>query len=632
MLQKIRDRLTGGFAMAILAIIFVPFAFFGVTDYNFLSAGWAAKVNDAEISLFQLDNAYQNQVLQLSEYGELPADYLASIKASILERLIRDTLVDLHVAESGYRVDDAMVTELIQDAPQFQEDGVFKKELYYDWLAQTAQDARVFETQQRLAIRNSQLQRGIGATAFVTPSEYRRYLNLFGEQREVSLATFDVAALADTVVVREEDISDYYNARPDEFLSPETVDFEFIELRRDLLTQGVEITEEELLRHYEESRNRFLQDEQRQARHILITFDDDEAAAEEQAVALTARANAGEPFEDLARQYSKDGGTAEQGGDLGAILQTQMPGVLGDTIFSMREGEIQGPVRSDFGFHVVRLDEVIVGGPLPLDEVRGELEGELKTQVADAKFLEVERALADALFDANDLQVMAEASGLEIALATGFTRSGGEPFGASQAVIDAIFDDGMLYEGQISDVIEIDRNRSAIFQVKEYHPEARKTLDQVRADIKFNLQSQRALNMVQERVRLFVDALREGQAFAAVASEFEAVATRPALVARQDENMDPVVLDAIFRSKKPAPGSVRIDNTVSSAGDVTVFMITAVVPGRPEAIPLADRDARKEQLESSAGASDYIAYVTELGQRASIERSDEALQGQDLFQ
>jgi peptidyl-prolyl cis-trans isomerase D len=573
MLQKIRDRLTGGFAMAILAIIFVPFAFFGVTDYNFLSAGWAAKVNDAEISLFQLDNAYQNQVLQLSElseYGELPADYLASIKASILERLIRDTLVDLHVAESGYRVDDAMVTELIQDAPQFQEDGVFKKELYYDWLAQTAQDARVFETQQRLAIRNSQLQRGIGATAFVTPSEYR---NLFGEQREVSLATFDVAALADTVVVREEDISDYYNARPDEFLSPETVDFEFIELRRDLLTQGVEITEE-----------------------------DDEAAAEEQAVALTARANAGEPFEDLARQYSKDGGTAEQGGDLGAILQTQMPGVLGDTIFSMREGEIQGPVRSDFGFHVVRLDEVIVGGPLPLDEVRGELEGELKTQVADAKFLEVERALADALFDANDLQVMAEASGLEIALATGFTRSGGEPFGASQAVIDAIFDDGMLYEGQISDVIEIDRNRSAIFQVKEYHPEARKTLDQVRADIKFNLQSQRALNMVQERVRLFVDALREGQAFAAVASEFEAVATRPALVARQDENMDPVVLDAIFRSKKPAPGSVRIDNTVSSAGDVTVFMITAVVPGRPEAIPLADRDARKEQLESSAGA------------------------------
>ena len=138
--------------MAILAIIFVPFAFFGVTNYNFLSAGWAAKVDDVEISLFQLENAYQNQLLQLSEYGELPAPYLASIKSGVLESLIRDTLVEMHVAGSGYRVDDAMVTEIIQGAPQFQEDGVFNRELYYTWLDQTAQDARVFEARQRQSV------------------------------------------------------------------------------------------------------------------------------------------------------------------------------------------------------------------------------------------------------------------------------------------------------------------------------------------------------------------------------------------------------------------------------------------------------------------------------------------------
>ena len=631
MLQKIRDRLTGGFAMAILAIIFVPFAFFGVTNYNFLSAGWAAKVDDVEISLFQLESAYQNQLLQLSEYGELPAPYLASIKSGILERLIRDTLVELHVVETGYRVDDAMVTELIQDAPQFQEDGVFNKELYYTWLAQTAQDARLFEAQQRQSIRSSQLQRGIGATAFVTPSEYRRYLNLVGEQRQVSIATFDVAALAETVVVKEEDIVAYYDARPDEFRSPETVDFDYIELRRDWLTQEVEITEEALLRQYEESANRYQQDEQRQARHILITFDDDEAGAEEQAVALTIRVNAGEPFEDLARQYSKDGGTAEQGGDLGRILQTQMPGPLGDAIFTMQKGEIQGPIRSDFGFHVVRLDDIIVGGPLPLDQVRGELEAELRTRAADARFLELERTLADALFDANDLEVMAETSGLKVAVATGFTRSGGEPFGGSQAAIDAVFDENVLFNGQISDVIEVDRNRSAVIQVKEYHPEARRSLDQVRSDITFNLQSERALNMTQDRARRFSEALQDGQAFDVAASEVEAQVTPAVVVDRQDETIDPVVLDRIFRAKKPAPGNARIDDAITSIGDVAIFMITAVVPGRPEAIPLADRDARKDQLESAAGASDYIAYVSELAQRASIERSDD-LQQQDLFQ
>jgi len=631
MLQKIRDKLTGKFAIALLAVIFVPFAFFGITDYNFLSAGWAAKVDDTEISLFQLENAYQNQLLQLSEYGELPAEYLTSIKRSILERLIRDTLVDLHVAESGYRIDDGMVAELIQRAPQFREDGVFKKELYYTWLDQTAQDATVFEARQRQSIRVSQLQRGIGATAFVTPSEYRRYLNLYAEQRQVSIATFDVAALADTVVVKDEDIATNYDASPDAFLSPESVDFEYIEVRRDLLTQAVEISEEELLQYYEESINRFQQDEQRQARHILILFDDDEVAAEQQAAALAARARAGEPFEDLARQYSQDGGTSAQGGDLGTILQSQMPGALGEAIFAMRKGELQGPVRSEFGFHVVRLDDIVAGGPLPLDQVRGELEGELKTRAADARFLTAERALSDALFDANDLLVMADRSGLEVALATGYTRTGGEPFGGSQAVIDAVFDTGVLHEGQISDVIEVDINRSVVIKVKEYHEQTRKSLDEVREEIRFALQSERALNMVEDRARRFIDALQNGATFEAAAADVEAAVMPSITVGRQNETIDANVLNEIFRAKKPLPGNARIESVISTAGDYAVFMITAVTPGQPESIPLADRDARKDELEAAAGAADFSAYVSELEQRANIERSDTALQQQDIF-
>jgi len=632
MLQKIRDRLTGGFAMVILGIIFVPFAFFGISNFNFLSAEWAARVDDVDITLFQLENAYQNQLLQFSEFGELPVEYLTSIKRGILEELIRDTLVRSHVAKSGYRIDDAMVTALIQGATQFQEGGVFSMDLYYRWLDRTAQDASVFEAQQRQGIRVGQLQRGIGATAFVTPSEYRRYLNLFGEQRQVSIATFDVAALAETVVVKEEEITAYYDARPNAFLSPETVDFEYIELRRDVLMQAIEISEQELLEYYEESTNRFQHDEQRQARHILITFDGDEAAAEELAVALTARTRAGEPFEDLARQYSKDGGTSEQGGDLGTILQSQMPGALGDAIFAMQKGEIQGPVKSDFGFHVVRLDDIAGGGPLALDEVRGELEGELKTRAADAEFLELQRKLADALFDVNDLKVMAETSGLAVALVTGYTRTGGAPFGGSQVVIDAVFDESVLADGQISDVIEIDNNRTAVIQVKEYHPEARKTIDDVRDDITFTLQSERALNMIQDRARRFSEGLKDGQAFAAAAFEVEAAVTPSVLVGRQDETIDAGVLNEIFRARKPAPGNARIDSSMTTTGDYAVFMITAVIPGRPESIPLADRDARKDDLEAKSGAADFSAYVAELGQRASIERSDEALQQQDFFQ
>jgi peptidyl-prolyl cis-trans isomerase D len=199
-------------------------------------------------------------------------------------------------------------------------------------------------------------------------------------------------------------------------------------------------------------------------------------------------------------------------------------------------------------------------------------------------------------------------------------------------MIDTIFDEAVLVNGQISDVIEVDNNRSSVVQVTEYHPEARKTLDEVRDDITFTLQSERALNMIQDRARRFSEALQEGKEFDVAASEVEAAVTPAVIVGRQDEKIDAAVLDAVFRARKPSPGNARIDNAVTTGGDYAVFMLTAVIPGRPESIPLAERDARKDELESRAGNADYTAYVTELAHRASIERSEEALQQQDFFQ
>lgn len=631
MLQTIRDRFTGGFALGILALIAVPFAFFGITDYNFLNSGFAAKVGDDEISIFELENAYQNQLLQLTDYGNLPPEYRQLIKEGVLNSLIRDRLVEQYVSSNGFRVGDNLVTEMIQEAPQFQEDGVFKKELYYSWLDETVQDAAVFEARQRQGIRVGQLQRGVGATAFVTPAEYRRYINLIAEQRQVSLATFDVAALADTIVVRDEDIQALYDSRPNDFMSPESVDFGYLELRRDLLAENAEISEEELQQYYQDSTNRFQQDEQRQASHILITFDDDEAAAEELASTLTARANAGEPFEDLARSYSKDGGTAQQGGDLGTILQSQMPGAVGDAIFSMEKGEILGPVRSVFGFHVVQLRDIVSGGPLPLDQVRGELEQELRVRKGDEAFRNLERRIADALFDAQDMQSVAAAAGIEMQSATGFTRSGGEPFGANQTVIDTVFDSRILDDRQISDVIEIDANRSVVVQVTEYHPEARRSLDEVRDEIVFGEQSERALNIIQDRSRRLLEALGEGQEFSAVADQLEAEYTPTQSVARLSDTIDRAVLDAVFRVKKPSAGKARLGSTVTTTGDYAVFMVNAVIPGRPEAIPLADRDSRKEELQRASGQADFSAFVSELERRADVAISEDALAEPDFL-
>lgn len=626
MLQEIRDRFTGKFALAILLLLAVPFAFFGI-PYDFAGGGYAARVNDVEISIGQLQNAYQQALARYAESGaEIPPELHGVIRDAVLDDIIRETLVSQHLAEEGYRITDEMITDFIRQVPIWQQDGEFQPNLYYDWLDQQMLTAPQFEESRRQAMRADQFQRGIAATAFVTPAEYRRYLNLYGEQRRASIATFDTEAVAEGIEVEELQVAEYYEAHPEEFRAPEAVDLAYIEIDRRELAGNVEVTEEELQAYYEQVKGRYLQDEQREARHILVAFGEDEEAARLEAAALAERARAGEPFEDLARQYSDDSGTAEQGGDLGPVLKSQMPGALGDAIFSMQEGEIAGPVRSDFGFHVVRLDDVQAGGSLPLEQVRAEIERELRDEKVAGRYRELERKLSDALFDAQDLQAMADAAGLEVETATGFTRAGGEPFGNNQAAIDAVFDPMVLEDGRISEIVELDANRSAVFEVREHHPATVRPLQEVRDRIVAQLRTQRAQEIVRERAAALAASLEQGAEFREAAEAAGAEVTASALLRRQDENVDPRVLEAVFRAPKPAGSEdPSIGEAVTREGDYAVYSVAAVQPGRPEAIPLEERDQRKLQLAAESGQADYTALLLELQREAEIVKAEDPL-------
>jgi len=314
-----------------------------------------------------------------------------------------------------------------------------------------------------------------------------------------------------------------------------------------------------------------------------------------------------------------------------------MPDGLGDAIFSMAKGEIIGPVKSEFGYHVVQLDDIIAGGPLPFDQVRAELERELRDNAANDRYRMLERTLADAMFDATDLQSMTGSTGLEVQSENSYTRTGGGVFGANQAVIDAVFDPRVLDDGQISDIIEVDADRTIVLKVSTHHEASRQSLEVVREQIIFSMQSGRALNIIQDRSSRLTEALEEGkqfgetEQFGETAFQLEAEYVPSVVVGRVDETMDRDLLNAIFTAKKPSAGNSRLGSVVTSVGDYVVFMVNAVMPGRPESIPLAERDARKENLQSQAGAADLNAFVSELQRRADIERNEDAFAEQEFL-
>jgi peptidyl-prolyl cis-trans isomerase D len=631
MLQNIREKFTGWIAIAILALIGFSFIFVGL-NYSFIGQSYAAKVDGVDISVAQFENAYREQLQSDPRLMQLPEEFRGQLRRNILEQLIQQRVIDNYLDEAGYQISDQQVTAMIQRAPEFQVDGRFDMETYRNLLAQAGYEPARFEASQRIALRRDQLQRAIRGSALVSPAEYRRFLNLAAEQRVVRIASINVDAVKSEIDVTEEMITAFYDDNPALYQLPESADVEYVEISRADVSQAISITEQELVDYYEFNKDRYLQDEQRQARHILIEFGDDEDAAEQEARGLLARARSGESFEVLAEEFSDDSGTASNGGDLGVLTESQLGGALGGAVFAMNEGDIEGPVKTDFGFHVVRLDRVLERGPLPLDQVRGELITELQDQEAESLYRDLERKLSDALFDATDIRTLAEAVGAEVKVMTGFTRQGGEPLGANEGAIEAIFDESVLDGGLLSGIVELDANRSAVFAVTNHVEATRQPLDDVREQVIETLTAQRAETLMGDKVDRTLAALEGGAPFdeAAEAEGFSTAA--PVAMTRNAQEMDQQILSSVFTAPKPTQGKPTFGSSRTQDGGFAVYSIDAVVPGRPETIPLAERDTGKLQLADQSGMGDFVAFVQALRADADVVVNEDVLAAQDLLQ
>ena len=631
MLQNIRERFTGRFALVVLALICLPFLFFGVPN-DFIATEDVASVDDINISQPYFENQYQNEMLRYDSEGiEIPDEARIFVRQNVLNNIINDVLTEKFINENGINISDEFIARVIQSSPEFMIDGQFSRDRYYTWLNERVIEPSLFEENQRINIRKGQLERGIRATSFVTPSEYRRYLNLIGEQRNVTIAEIDLSVLADPINLEEEDIQEYYSSRSNEFLQPESIDFSYIELRKDQLNNDLEITDDEILQYYNDSGQRFAQDERRQASHILILLGEDEALSIQRANDTLERINNGESFSDLVLAISDDEGSKRSDGDLGMLPRSQLPGALGDAIFSMAEGEISEVVRTDFGFHIVRLDRVESDGKVPLELVESELKQELILQKAGQNFTDQERALSDALFDADNLSQLADIIGLEVMTEEFFSSQGGGSFGSNQIVIDAVFDAHRDNNFELSDILEIDANRSIVFQIERYNEAKVRPLGDVRDTIVADMKLVSAEVLANDIATRLEGLLIKGESIQEVANELSSVTTVNKLMNRASEDDDFMLQASVFGEKRPKDGVPRIGTVIMSNGNYAVYSVTESIYGIPESIPQNERDDARELLNQRSGLSDYSAFISELEQRADITKNDEIISSSSLF-
>lgn len=638
MLQSIRDRLTGILAFFILGILVIPFAFVGVNSY-FTSGteNIVARINDKEITFNDFNQSYSNfrrrmQQIMGAAFDPLEYDTLVA-RREHLDRLIDEELINQAAGTMGLAVDDERLGDQIRSIPAFQVDGVFNAEVYQARLRAQGLTPKQFEQEMRLQSVFAQLPTALTSSSFSTRDELNRYVALLDEKREFQTVIFNRDLNSIPAEVASEEILEFYEANPDRFQSEEQVVIDYLELDAVEVATGTEPDEDFLRARFEQQEGRFITPEQRRASHILIEVTPDAAEAEKETARQTAedlsrRIKGGEDFAALAAEYSDDLGSRDSGGDLGWIEPGLMTELFEQALYELTVAEpVSGPVQTGFGWHVIRLDEVIAASGMAFEEARQVLIDEHLKEEAEREYLEIADRLVDLIYeDPTTLEHAASALGLEIKTTGPFGRIGGEGIAANPEVVAAAFSDMVMEQESVSDPIDVEENHMVMLHLREYLPAVTRPLEEVSDEIMSELLTQRADEAARKSAESVMSALENGtKNFAELSEEAELQLVTVNAAGRRDIDPDPVLIGGIFMLEKPDPDSVTRAVLGTSNGSAVVELISVTAGELAEDAFLA-RQQYERQIANAMASAEAMGLLAQLRDSAIIQVYEEQLQ------
>ncbi|HXS80115.1 MAG TPA: SurA N-terminal domain-containing protein [Gammaproteobacteria bacterium] len=633
MLQRIHDSFGKAIVVVILGLISITFIFWGINRSDFSltgNANFAARVNGEKIPLLDFDRALQDRQNQYQQIyrSELPEDVRRELRRAVIEDLVKDAAIRQRVEAQGYRASNERVAQSVREAAAFQIDGQFSLDSYRAKLANAGYTPTWFEAQQRQALAVGDLQDGIVDSSFLTPAEFRRYVELYNQKREVAYALFEVEGFSANVAVDDAAIASRYENNQTSYQTTETVDLEYVELALADVAATVEVTDEQLRKTYEEERARFETPEQRRARHILISVPEgQDDAAQATAEGVVARLRGGEDFAAVAAEVSADAGTKAQGGELPWLARGQLAGPFEDALFALQVGEISEPVRGDDGFHIIRLDEVRAGEVQPFEAVREEIASETKTREGENEFYDRANKLGEEAFDAyDDLLPVASATDLPIKTLMAFPRTGDPAaFDNSAAVVQAAFAEEIVDSGRNTELVQLSEDHVLVLRVKEHHVPTTKPLDEVRDQIREELVRERAQELAEEAARAFLADVETGGDPAQRAAAHGGKWNAAAWIARTEDAAPTEVLSAAFGMPKTDAAAPQRQVIALANGGQAVVVLTGVKAGEPETLTEDEREQRRQQLEAQAARAELTGYAGNLRATADVRIPDDIL-------
>ncbi|OOG80804.1 peptidylprolyl isomerase [Pseudomonas sp. A25(2017)] len=622
MLQNIRDNSQGWIAKTIIGVIVALMALTGF-DAIFqatTNSNEAAKVNGENISQNELSQAVDMQRRQLMQ--QLGKDFDASL---LDEKMLRDSalkgLIDRKLLLQGahdakFAFSEAALDQVILQTPEFQVDGKFSAERFDQVIRQLGYSRMQFRQMLAQEMLIGQLRAGLAGSGFVTDAQVLAFARLEKQTRD--FATLNIKADPASVKLTEDEVKAYYDQHAKEFMTPDQVVIDYLELKKASFFDQVSVKDEDLQAAYQKEIANL--SEQRRAAHILIEVNDKvtEAQAKAKIEEIQARLAKGESFEALAKEFSQDPGSANNGGDLGYAGPGVYDPEFEKALYALNKDQVSAPVRTDFGLHLIKLLGVEAPEVPTFASLKDKLVRELKTQQVEQRFVEATKQLEDASFEASDLAQPAQDLKLTVHTSAPFGREGGEGIAANRAVVTAAFSPEVLEEGANSTAIELDPETVVVLRAKEHRKPEQLPLEKVAGPIRAQLAKEHASAAAKTRADELIASLGDGKT--ALDKPVDGQGWKAIQAAtRNQEGIDPAVLQALFRMPKPESKDKPTFSSVTLPdGSLVVVRLNGV---NEAAAPTDEEKAEyRRYLASRVGQQDFAAYRKQLESQADIKR------------
>lgn len=630
MLQLIREKLSGWVLFLIVGILIVPFAFLGIGDYFSSSVPtYVAKVAEDEIAPERVRQALDRQRQQYrSTFGdEIDLSFLSTPEAKrrLLDQLVDQTLLYQDGQRAGIVVPPERLRAETAEIQAFQVAGQFDPDLYARVLAANNMTPRGFQAEQAKDIATREISTHLADSIGISDGEVNAYLRLRDQQRSFDHVLLSGADEQIDETVSDEAIAAYYEEMKSEFMRPERLSVDYVEIRGEALVASREPTETDLKSTYEDQRSRFVQPARSLASHILVALAtgadaDAERAALQKAQSLRERVLGGESFETVASEASEDPGSAGQGGDLGWIEPGLTDPAFEEALFALEAGAMSEPVRGADGYHIILAREVEAERGKSFEEVREELRSEWISDERYRAFNELAGRLLSAVnAHPRSLESAAARAELEVQRSALFSSEQGEGLFADPRLRTAAFDTAVKDRGVVSDPVQMSDEHVVVLQRAELVPAEPEPLEDVREALRARILADRRTAALKTRAEALRVQFAAGLTLADVASELGKEVNSAEAVTRSANEPDSRIVREVFKLPRSAAAGSRVELVELGEQELLLVQLKAVTDGDPSLADSATREQVREQLARHWSAGEGVGYLEFLRARTSIQ-------------